>query len=135
MEHILLVLFVCKIIDVFPLWPRCIWLVLFSWLCLRCAGEGGVLFSVCFSFAAIFVFMLVSSLVFESISFWGFYWGPLPGVDSGPLPVPFCWCPPPCPGGCLCTPFWRQDSRKGGGISKCLHGRFWVKFRLTFVYS
>ena len=31
----------------------------------------------CFPFAAIFVFMLVSSLVFESISFRGFYWGPL----------------------------------------------------------
>ena len=28
----------------------------------------------CFPFAAIFVFMLVSSLVFESISFRGFYW-------------------------------------------------------------
>ena len=63
-------------------------------------GGGEVLFSVCFPFAAIFVFMLVSSLVFESISFRGFYWGPLPGVDLGPLSVPFCWCPPPCPGGC-----------------------------------
>jgi len=66
-------------------------------------GGGGLLFFVCFPFAAIFVFMLVSNLVFESISFRGFYCGPLPGVDSGPLPVHFCWCPPPCPGGCLCT--------------------------------
>ena len=32
-------------------------------------GGRGVLFSVCFPFAAIFVFLLVSSLVFESISF------------------------------------------------------------------
>jgi len=40
-------------------------------------------------FAAIFVFLLVSSLVFESISFRGFYWGPLAGVDSGPLLVSF----------------------------------------------
>ena len=61
------------------------WLVLYSWLCFRCGGEGrgGLLFSVCFPFAAIFVFMLVSSLVFESISFRGFYRGPLPGVDYG----------------------------------------------------
>ena len=46
-------------------------------------GEGGVFFFVCFPFAAIFVFFLVSSLVFESISFRGFYRGPLPGVDYG----------------------------------------------------
>jgi len=44
---------------------------------------GEVLFSVCFHFAAIFVFMLVSSLVFKSISFRGFYRGPLPDVDYG----------------------------------------------------
>ena len=68
MEHILLVLFICKIINVYPLWPRCMWLVLYSWLCFRCGWlEVGVLFSVCFPFAAIFVFMLLSSLVFESI--------------------------------------------------------------------
>ena len=40
MEHILLVLFICKIINVYPLWPRCMWLVLYSWLCFRCGGEG-----------------------------------------------------------------------------------------------
>ena len=39
------------------------------------SSVGGVLFSVCFPFAAIFVFMLVSSLVFESISFRGFFGG------------------------------------------------------------
>ena len=31
------------------------------------SGVGGVLFFVCFPFAAIFVFLLVFSLVFESI--------------------------------------------------------------------
>ena len=53
MEHILLVLFICKIINVYPLWPRCMWLVLYSWLCFRCVcvwgggGGGGVVLCVC----------------------------------------------------------------------------------------
>ena len=29
------------------------------------------------------------SLMFESIIFRGFYWGPQAGIDSGPLPVSF----------------------------------------------
>jgi len=46
-------------------------------------------------FAAVFVFhwfpgwIFGWSLVFESISFRGFYWGPRAGVDSGLLPVSF----------------------------------------------
>ena len=42
-----------------------------------------------FLFAAVFLFLLVSHLMFESISFRGFYWGPRAGVDLGPLPVSF----------------------------------------------
>ena len=53
-----------------------------SWVA---SGVGGCCTVRVFPFAAIFVFLLVSSLVFKSISFRSFYWGPLPGVDSGCL--------------------------------------------------
>ena len=144
MEHILLVLFICKIIDVFPLWPRCMWLVLYSWLCFRCGVlEVGVLFSVCVPLCCNFcVYAGFQSRVrvnsvkyFKSLA--PFYW-PLclfwcvsfigfldvltvfevfMGVHclaliTGPLPVPFCWCPSPCPGGCLCTTMVAMRNKK-----------------------
>ena len=59
MEHILLVLFVCKIINVF----RC-GRGVFGWSFLvgfaSGVGGGEVLFSVCFPFAAIFVAILLN---------------------------------------------------------------------------
>jgi len=45
----------------------CGWSFLVGFASGVCGEGGGVFFSVCFPFAAIFVFMLVSSLVFESI--------------------------------------------------------------------
>jgi len=68
------------------------WLVLIAGLP---PGGRGIVLCVFPLFAVVFVFRWFPdwifgwSLVFESISFRGFYWGPRAGVDSGTLPVSF----------------------------------------------
>ena len=44
---------------------------------------------------------------------------------TSPLPVPFCWCPSPCPGGCSCTT---------ENVSN--HSVFFVRYKLNafFIY-
>ena len=95
-----LVLSVCKIINISQLWPRYMWLVLIAGLpsvggvIVLCVFNSLLLF-LCFCWFPVWVFrQSLVFMVFIRVHGLALIW------------VRFLFllqCPPPCPGGCLCT--------------------------------